>query len=158
MRTLIIYASQHGCAQKCAEQIQQGLEGSLELVDVKKSERMNLAEFDTVIIGGSIHAGHIQKKVKKFCQTNLTKLKKKKVGLFICCMEEGEKAEQQFCEAFPEELIQHASAAGLFGGEFNIEKMNFFQKAIVKKVAGVEESVSKISEERVGQFIQQMNA
>ncbi len=158
MKTLIIYASQHGCAQKCAEQIQKEIDGSFEVVNFKKSDRMNLAEFDTVIIGGSIHAGKIQKKVRKFCQTNLAKLKKKNLGLFICCMEEGEKAEQQFRDAFPEELIHSAKATGIFGGEFNFEKMNFFEKTIVKKVAGVEESVSKISEERVDQFIRQMNA
>jgi len=157
MKTLIIYASRHGSAQKCAEQIQQGLEESPEVVNFKKSRRLNLAEFDMVIIGGSIHAGHIQKKVKTFCQTNLTKLKKKKLGLFVCCMEEGEKAEQQFKDAFHEELIQHATATGLFGGEFNFEKMNFFEKAIVKKVAHVESTVSKISEQKVNQFIQQMN-
>ena len=42
----------------------------------------------------------------------------------MCCMEEGEKATNQFNEAFPDELIQHASATGIFGGEFNFEKMN----------------------------------
>lgn len=68
------------------------------------------------------HVGQVQKKIKQFCLNNLDLLKEKKIRLFVCCMERGEKATSQFNEAFPEELIKHASATGIFGGELNIEK------------------------------------
>jgi menaquinone-dependent protoporphyrinogen oxidase len=67
-------------------------------------------------------------------------------------MEEGEKAQVQFANAYPAELREHASATGLFGGEFNLDMMNFLEKAIVKKVAGVTDNVSKINEEQIKKF------
>ena len=70
MKTLILYATRHGCAEKCATKL-----------------------------GGSIHAGKIQKGVKDFCAKNLEVLKGKRLGLYLCCMEEGPKAEAQFAAA-----------------------------------------------------------
>jgi len=155
MKTLIVYTTTHGCAEKCANKLQQNLSGETELLNFKKSKPVNLENCETIIIGGSIHAGQIQKRIKKFCQGNLDILKKK-IGLFLCCMYEGEIAQKQFQDAFPTELIEHATATGIFGGEFNFEKMNFIEKTIVKKVAKVENSVSRISDEAIIQFAQKM--
>ncbi|MEN8117436.1 MAG: flavodoxin domain-containing protein, partial [Bacteroidota bacterium] len=110
-----------------------------------------------VIIGGSIHAGQIQKRIKEFSIKNLDELQTKELGLFICCMEEGEKAHTQLMEAYPEELHNHAKAATYFGGEFDFEKMNFFQRMIIKKVAHVENNVSKIDHEAIKKFSRKMD-
>ena len=72
-------------------------------------------------------------------------------------MFEGEKAENQFNESFPEELIKHVSATGIFGGEFNFEKMNFIERAMLRKIAKVDKSVSKISEENIAKFVSRIN-
>ena len=68
-------------------------------------------------------------------------------------MEEGDTARKQMEDNLPEDLRAHASALGLFGGEFDFEKMNFLEKAIVKKVAGVEKTVSRIDTEAVKTFL-----
>ncbi|HEX9973825.1 MAG TPA: flavodoxin domain-containing protein [bacterium] len=156
MKTLIIYTTQHGCTEECAIKLQQQLNSDAELINIKKQKSGNLDDFKTIIIGGSIHAGQIQRKIKKFCQENLDKLKQKKLGLFLCCMEEGEKAQKQFQDAFPTELIQHATTTGIFGGEFNFEKMNFIEKAIIKKIAKIEKSVSKIDEKSILEFAEKI--
>ncbi len=156
MKTAIVYASKHGCTEKCAKKIQNGLNVETKIFNLKNTKEFGFVEFDRIIIGGSIHAGQIQKKVKNFCQNNIDILKAKKIGLFLFCMEEGETAQKQFDEAFPKELIQHASATGILGGEFNFEKMNFFEKTIVKKIAKINTSVSKISEEKIDAFISQL--
>ena len=83
-------------------------------------------------------------------------LKTKEIGLFICCMEEGEVAQKQLENAFPEELLNLAKATACFGGEFNFEKMNFLQKLIIKKVAHVERSTSKISDVSILDFSKKM--
>ena len=44
----------------------------------------------------------------------------------------------------PEKLHQFAKVSAYFGGEFDLIKMNFFERLVVKKVAHVQESVSKI--------------
>lgn len=156
MKTLIVFTTTHGCTEKCANLLQQHLNGGATVVNLKNAKSLDLAGYDTIIIGGSIHAGRIQKRIQKFCQENLEQLKPKKLGLFICCMEEGATAEKQLQTAFPEALIQHATAQGLFGGEFNFEKMNFFEKAIVKKIAKIDQSVSKINSDRIAAFARQL--
>jgi len=156
MKTLIIYTTQHGCTEECATKLQHQLNSNAELINIKKQKPGNLDDHQTIIVGGSIHAGQIQRKIKKFCQENLDTLKQKKLGLFLCCMEEGEKAQQQFQDAFPPELIQRATATGIFGGEFNFEKMNFIEKAIIKKIAKIEKSVSKIDEKSILEFAEKI--
>ncbi|MDX8341554.1 flavodoxin domain-containing protein [Draconibacterium sp. IB214405] len=157
MKTLITYCTTHGCTEKTANELKQFLGGEVVLVNLKKEAVPELESFDRIIIGGSIHAGQIQKKVKDFCNQNLKKLQDKELGLFICCMEEGEKAEIQLQDAFPEILLRNAKATAYLGGEFNFNKMNFFQKLIVKKVAKVDNSVSKIDYDAIRHFSNQMN-
>lgn len=157
MKTLITYCTTHGCTEKTANELKDFLGGEVLLVNLKKETVPDLTSFDRIIIGGSIHAGQIQKRVKDFCSQNLETLQNKELGLFICCMEEGEKAEIQLQDAFPKALLQSAKTTASLGGEFNFNKMNFFQKLIVKKVAKVENSVSHINHDAIRKFSQQMN-
>jgi len=157
MKNIIIYATKHGCTEKCAQKLRQKLHGETYAINIKNSGNIDLTDFDTVVLGGSIHAGRIQKSLVNFCNNNENILLNKNIGVFICCMEHGGKAEKQFNEAFPENLRNHASAGGIFGGEFNFEKMNFIEKFIVRKVAKVENGVSEISEESISLFAEQLN-
>lgn len=151
MKTLILYATSRGCTEKAAMHLKEHLEGVV-TVNLKKDMVPDLSDYDNIIIGGSIHVGQMQKPVKKFCRDNMFQLLTKKLGLFICCMQEGDNARQQFDAAYPAELREHAAAEGLFGGEFIFAEMNFFQKAIVKKVSGHSEDVSTLDKEAVAAF------
>jgi menaquinone-dependent protoporphyrinogen oxidase len=157
MKNLIVFASKHGCAEKCAAQLGGRLQGETRVVNIKDAGAENPAGYDAVIIGGSIHAGRIQKPIREFAARNLGLLKTKRLGLFLCCMEEGDKAETQFAGAFPEELIKAAVAKGLFGGAFDFERMNWLEKKIIAKISGVKASVSKIKDENVDAFARAMN-
>jgi menaquinone-dependent protoporphyrinogen oxidase len=157
MSTLIAYVTSHGCTEKAAQILEEQLKDDVTIVNLKKNSRPDLSSFDTVIIGGSIHAGQIQRRVKRFCQAFQDTLKQKRLGLFLSCMEEGDNAQKQFDEAFPAELRAHAAASGLFGGEFNFDRMNFIQRAIIKKVAGTSQNVSKIKKDNIHQFAAALN-
>ena len=157
MSTLIVYITSHGCTEKAAQMLAEQLKDEVTLVNMKKRSRLDFSLYDTIIIGGSIHAGRIQGRVKRFCQAHLDTLKQKRLGLFLCCMEEGDNAQKQFDEAFPAELRTHAAVTGLFGGEFNFDRMNFIQRAIIKKIAGTTENVSKIKKDNIHQFAATLN-
>lgn len=157
MKTAIIYTTKHGCTDKCAHSLANELDKHIALINLETSTDINFKEFNTIILGGSIHAGSINKRLKKFIDKNLDLLSSKKIGLFICCMEEGEKAHEQFQNAYPELLRKNALAQGLFGGEFNFDKMNFFEKAIVKKVANIDQNISKINYSNIKDFAQKIS-
>ncbi len=91
--------------------------------------------YDTIIVGGSIHEGMIQRSVYKFCETNLDVLLQKQVGLFVCCMDPDANEQELIERTFPEKLVKHALASGFFGGELNIKKMNLLQKIMTRKAA-----------------------
>ena len=109
MSTLIVYMTTHGCTEKVVQMLANGLKDDVEIANLKKKPPHTLPDFDTVIIGGSIHVGRVQRKVKQFCRDHLDTLKEKRLGLFLCCMYEGDTAQKQFDEAFPAELREHAA-------------------------------------------------
>ena len=156
MKTTIIYSTSHGCTEKVVQELSQKLSDEVITLDLRHNPFPPIADSDRVIIGGSIHAGQIQKRVRDFCTANMATLATKEIGLFICCMYEPEVAREQIKNAFPEELHQMAKTEAIFGGEFNFEKMNFIERMLVKKIAKVNESVSKIDHNSIDRFANRM--
>jgi menaquinone-dependent protoporphyrinogen oxidase len=152
MKTLIIYESTHGSTEKCANRLKTLFNHPTDLVSLKVNPDPHLEGYDSVIIGGSIHGGQMQSGVTKFITENSDSLTTKKLGLYLCCMEEGEVAIAQFRNAYPESLRMKAIVHGLFGGELNFNKMNRTQKLIAEKVTGIRMSVSKINDKKVVEF------
>jgi menaquinone-dependent protoporphyrinogen oxidase len=157
MNSLIVYCSSHGTTEKAAHLLGEQLEGEVTIVDLKKKPLPDLTSYDAVVIGGSIHAGNIQRKVKQFIQQHEKDLMTKRIGLFLCCMYDGDKANEQFELAFPKELRERSLSNGLFGGEFIFTKMNFLERQIVKKVVGVKEDRSTLNEQYIKEFAMQLN-
>ena len=157
MATLIVYMTRHGCTEKTARLLEGHLEDDTTAVNLKKNKNPDLSAYETIIVGGSIHAGRIQREITKFCEKNRETLLAKRLGLFICHMQEGETAQKEFEDVYLEELRNHASAAGLFGGEFDFSRMNFLERGIVKKIAKIEESVSNIRADAIEEFAGRVN-
>ncbi len=158
MKFAIIYATKHGCTDKCVHTLANNLDDNTVLFNIENDKIININDYDSIILGGSIHAGTINKKLFGFMEKNLDILLQKELGLFICCMFEGDQALDQFRNAFPEALRNKTKAHGFFGGELAIEKMNLFEKAIIKKVANIEESVSKINYSNIKAFAEKMKS
>lgn len=157
MKTAIIYRSHHGTTEKVALMLSQliGRENT-QVFNLKTDKNIDLSAFDKVIVGGSIHAGNVQKSVKEFCTSHMDSLLEKPLGLFLSSMEEKQ-AQEQFDRAYPELLRTHARSCKLTGGEFNFDKMNFLEKAIIRKIGGIKESVSKIDESSIREMVLEMS-
>jgi len=134
-KTLIAYSTTLGCTEQCASKLKDDLGEGVEMVRISRRRRFNLENFDTIIVGGSIHEGMIQRSVHKFCESNLDVLLQKQIGLFICCMDPDANEQELIERAFPDKLVKHALASGFFGGELNIKKMNLLQKIMTRKAA-----------------------
>lgn len=159
MKTLIAFATHHGTTARAAELLKNELGAdAIDLVNIKKQKITDLSAYNTVIVGGSIHAGNIQGAVKKFCETHKDALLTKKTGYFICCMDRSEKEQEQLRNSYPAALLEKAIATGCFGGEFRLDKMNFIEKAIIKKIAKISESVSDIKTDAIKAFANSLKA
>jgi len=157
MKTAIIFISKHGTTQRVASEIEQKLrENDTLLINLAKEKATSLAEFDRIILGGSIHMGKVHKKTTAFIEKHHSTLLEKELGLFLCCMHEGQKAQEQYDLAFPEDLRKHAKSTGLMGFEYLLEKMGFLEKIMVKKITGKDQSFSKIDEKAIDHFVEEM--
>lgn len=156
-KTLIVFATKHGCAERCAGKVGAALSGEVTTKNVKDTGKADIAAFDTVVVGGSIHAGKIQRSIRDFCAKHGETLKGKRLGLFICHMEEGAKADAEFAAAFPKELIDAAAAWGLFGGALDLERMKWLERFVVKQMGKVSASVSKVDEANIAAFARALN-
>lgn len=153
MKTAIIFATHHGTTELVANVIgEQLINDFVDLINIDKMEHIDLTPYQRVIIGGSIHAGMIQKSIREFCSDNLEILLSKQVGLFICGMNDNQ-WEQELENAFPEKLRNHSDSNRIMGGEFKIEEMNIVEKFLVKKITGVGSSVSNILHDQIEQLV-----
>ena len=167
MNTLIAYATKYGSSEKCAKILSQSLTGNVDLCNLKTEKDLDLSKYNIIIIGSSIYIGQIRKEAKEFCTNKLEELRNKKIGLYICCMREGEEALVQTKNAFPKELFDNAVAKEYFGGEFSFNKMNFLEKFVVKMVSkknenkeplDIKKNISNLSEDKIRKFTQVINS
>lgn len=162
MKVLILYGTTHGCTKKCTDKLASNLQifrpssFDIDIVSAKGNANFNITEYETVIIGGSIRLGKMNKAVSNFCKKNLDTLVLKKTGLFVCCMSEQDKAEMYMTGSFPRKLLESAIAKGYFGGELIFEEMADIEKSLLKTVIGHEKSVSMIDEEGIEAFAEKI--
>lgn len=150
---MIIYTTKHGSVGRAANILKSKIEGQVTLVNIMQEKAPSIEEYDYIILGGSIYAGKIQRKLSKFIASHLPLLLSKKVGLFICAAEQRvEEKEKELINAFPIELSQHALCKEIFGYEIHYEDMNFLEKKIISSVMGYQESQFKLSEEKIENF------
>jgi len=156
MKTAIIYSSKYGTTENVANSIAEKLKDTneVELFSLKKNPNPDISGFETVILGSSIYAGQASKKMKAFCKANESVLLQKKTGLFVCGMHhDKEQQEKELQDAYPEALQKNAAAVGFMGGAYLFERMNFFERMIIKKIAKTTTSVQRIDWEAVDSFV-----
>ncbi len=156
MPTLIVYSNSHGATTSGVDLLAARLVGRVMSVDLKKNENPDPSNYESVIVGGSVFAGEMPKRVRRYLDARSALLKTRKLGLFSSSLAEGEKADKEIRDAFPADLIAHASATARFGIDIDVDRMSFLEKMAAKK-AGLTESVSKLDSEAIIAFAAKMS-
>jgi len=159
MKIAIIYASKHGTTEKVSCSIADKLmeTNEVKLFSLKENMNPDISGFDTVILGSSIYAGQASGKMKSFCKANETVLLQKRTGLFVCGMHpDKEQQKKELNEAYPDVLLKNSVVTGFLGGEFLVEKMNFFERMIIKKIAKTKSSVHQIDWDAIDDFVKKL--
>ena len=154
VKTLILYATKHGAAREIAQRIARLIDGSV-LHDLKQGGVPPLAEYDCIIIGGSVYAGMLRKEAKTFLPQNADALRGKRLGLFLCGMDASR--EQAYFKAnFPPDILQAAKAASFMGGIFDPKKAGVMGRLIMKAVAKQAVYTDTIDDGKIKQFTEDM--
>lgn len=155
--TAIVYMTRHGTTNKVACLIKELLmEEDTTLINLEEQKSPDLSQCNRIIVGGSIHMGKIQKEIQSFCEQNKAVLLSKPIGLFLCCMYEGDKATEQFNNAYPEEIRAHAKSKALMGYELYFDRMNMLERTMTKKITGYSEYMSQINQDELNRFINEL--
>ncbi len=158
MRVLIAYRTKYGATASCAHSLSERLRAQTMLADLAGSPAPHAAEYDAVLIGGSIYGGKIQREIGSFCERERRALLQKPVGLFLCCLLKGERAEAQLRASFPEWLAAHAFRTAIFGGVLEPQKLGFLDRLLVTSVAPARQFISRIDPEAIDRMAQDLNA
>lgn len=90
--------------------------------------------FDCVMVGGPVYFGSMQLQTRTFCEKFEKLLLSKPLILFTSGIL-SDQSEAQFDKAFSHKLKNHSSISSCFNGVVAFDKLNFFEKLIVWKVA-----------------------
>lgn len=158
MNHLIIYSSKYGAVEKCAKLIQERLDGTTQLINLKTDSVNDFEAYDTVLIGGSVYAGKFQEALRKFATDHQDGLCKKKLGIFLLCKDEGEKVQEYMESNLPKCIVDHAQVKVHLGHEINLEKMNFLEKTLLKTFFKIKKSYSQINQDAISELANTINA
>ena len=158
METLIVYASRYGATERCAFKLKEKIFNSY-TYNLSIEQKLNLNSFSKVIIGTSIHIGHIQKTVKKFLQKYETELSAKKLYFFITALDE--EAINKVSEEMPESVRDKIILKSDFGGRIVKSELKGIEKAgieIIEKQMNKDfTNYNSISEEKIEKFAEEVN-
>ena len=131
MKMLIVYRSKYGAVASCARALAQRIKADTVVADLAQRPWPDPGGFDAVLIGGSIYTGRIQREVRGFCEGNRQALLSCPVGLFICCMYQGDQAQAQLQGAYPQWLSSRAFVARSLGGELHRAKLSLIDRFLL---------------------------
>ncbi|MFW6293734.1 MAG: flavodoxin domain-containing protein [Spirochaetota bacterium] len=162
MRLSILYSSRYGSTQLAAEAIARGCEdrdiapSDIELRDVREDSGMPAGEI--VVIGAPIYGGTIPKAVSRFVEANLDSLLDRRVGIYLSCLYDGERAEKQLADNFPARLIAHSFGQYYVGGRVELTQLRWLDRVIMKRVGGIDHDVDKTNPAEIRRLIDDVSA
>lgn len=153
---MILYATKHGATREISQRIAEKI-GGAQMHDLKHEDVPDLAQFDCVIVGGSLYAGTLRKEAKAFVAKNADVLRAKKLGLFLSGLDmtNGHKA---FEPNFPAEILAAAEAKASLGGIFDPKKAGVIERFIMKIVMKSSGYVSTIDDDAVSRFVEALKS
>lgn len=152
MKVLIAYGTRHGSTRACAEKLGDLIEGEVDLLKLEKGTTVEFSSYDLVIIGSPVYTGRLLREVDRFLRSHSAGLEGKPVGLYICCITPLHEAEKYLTTLYPSNLVSRACARGIFGGTFDFSAMNPVERLMIRRVKGVTDNVSTLSDEHIALF------
>lgn len=128
MKALIAYATKTGASRRCARHLAKLL--GADVADLA-ADKPDLSTYDTVVVGGGIRAGALNKDAKNFITQNTDALAQKKLGFFTCNASglDDYLNTQNFGP-----LLDKAVVRASFGGEVDPDNVTGIAKTVLKSL------------------------
>lgn len=138
-RILIGYGTTEGQTARIAAHLAKAIrshEVEARVVDLKRSQNVDLDSCDAVIIGGSIHMGKHEEYVADFVQKNRAALERLPSALFsVSLAAHGDLANAEaYVANFEQETGWHPTQVGLFGGALRYRQYGLLKRYMMKRI------------------------
>ena len=171
MKSAIIYSSIDGQTKKICEVIKENLTNNSEheLISIENSSKLNIENYDCIIIGASIRYGKHNSKVLSFIKKNINLIKKQKTVFFsvnVVARKKGKDTPDTnpYVQKFIKKTKWRPNKIGVFAGKVDYPKYNFFNKNIIRFIMYLTKGPTDISQtyeftnwESVRNFAQEIN-
>jgi menaquinone-dependent protoporphyrinogen oxidase len=153
---LIAYRTRYGTTERYARLLAERFPGESHLADLGRARRLSPGDYGLILLGSPIYGGSILPGISSFCERHRDELLSRPVGLFICCLYEGERARAQLDSAFPDWLSLHAFGRWALGGEVRLDRLNLLDRFLVRRLIRVERDIAKMRPEAVEPIAQRV--
>lgn len=153
MKTLVLYSSHDGQTKAIASSIASTLSETLEcdVLDLAISMDINLADYQSVVIGASVRYGHFQRSLYKFTKQNVAQLNTMPSAFFAVNLtaRKPEKRTPQtnaYTRKFLLATPWQPKQCAVFAGALRYPRYGWLDKAMIKlimKMTGGETDTSK---------------
>ena len=137
--SLIIYSSTDGHTKKICERISNSLNGKncVDLVSLQEAKKVNLSNFERIIIGASIRYGNYSQELFKFVNLNKNILDKKKSVFFsvnVVARKPGKNTPETnpYIKKFLKASKWIPKKINVFAGKVDYPNYNLLDKYIIK--------------------------
>jgi len=144
-RILAIYGTGEGQTAKVADRIVGDLRDAghtAEATDVERlPDELDLADYDAVLVGASIHMGKHQKRVRSFVRSHREELSTLPSGFFQVSLSAAidDDAHQAEAMGYIDDLIEdtgwHPDRIAVFGGALRYSEYGFITRSLMKYIA-----------------------
>lgn len=153
MNILIAYTSKYGSVFKAAQLLSDSLNENTDIINISNFPNTDISKYDTVILGGSIYMGKIQKNLSQFINSNRENLLEKNMGLFLCAGEQyPQKKEILFQNNFPEYILNKVLIKDILGHALYIDKINILEKILARLFKNTRESYEDFYIDKIENF------
>ena len=136
---LIIYSTTDGHTKTICERIKKFISNDnlVELLSLEDAKKVNLSNFEKIIIGASIRYGKHSKELYKFINLNKNILDKKKCAFFSVNvvarkLEKNTAETNPYINKFLKISKWKPNKIGVFAGKVDYPSYNFFDKYVIK--------------------------
>ena len=142
---LVYFGTSEGQTAKISEELAKHLrERGLEVEVAESPAEVDLARFDAVVIGDSVHIGHFHRKVVKFITKHLASLQAKRSAFFSVCLgiSSENPEDRDRARAVVDDMIEHTGwhpdHVATFAGALKFSEYGLLTRFIMKKIAAHE--------------------
>jgi len=137
-RVLVLYASTHGHTAKIAARIAEAIGPAAELRDIASGAAPEPWQYDAVVVGASVHAGHHQKAVIEWVRSYAGALNGLPSAFFSVCLtaaddtEESRIATRAYLDQFAEATNWTPDRMITFAGAIQYREYDFATRLLIR--------------------------